>query len=86
MDWPVNCLLSFSSPLVSIMRLWLIMYGVEVENRADEHGEREDDDEATDDAVDNLNAIHVELSPHFIYQPCQAVPPKQGTGNDAQVA
>lgn len=67
------------------MRLWLIMYGVEVENRADEHGEREDDDKTTDDAVDDLNAIHVELSTHLVYQPCQAVPPQQGTEDDTHI-
>ena len=62
------------------------MNGVEVKHRANEHGEREDDDKTTDDAVDDLYAIHVELSPHLIYQPCQAVPPQQGTGDDAHVA
>ena len=73
--------------LVFVMSLpQLIMNGVEVEHCADEHGKRKDDDETADDAVDDLNAIHIKLSPHFIYQPCQAVPPKQGTGNDAKVA
>lgn len=64
----------------------LIMYGVEIEHRADEHGKGKDDDETADDAVDDLNAIHVEFSTHLIYQPCQAVPPQQSTGDETHIA
>ena len=62
------------------------MDGVEIEYRTDEHGEREDDDKAADDAVDDLYAVHVELCTYFINQPCQAVPPQQRTRDEAHIA
>lgn len=65
----------YASISAFVKRLLLIMDGVEIEYRTDEHGEREDDDKAADDAVDDLYAVHVELCTYFINQPCQAVPP-----------
>ena len=62
------------------------MDGIEVKHCTDEHSERKDDDQTANDAINDLNAVHVELGPYFIYQPRQAVPPQQGAGDDAHIA
>ena len=64
----------------------LVMKCVEVEHRAQQHDEREDDDNASYHAVDEHDAAVVEFVAHLVDKPCQPEPPQQGTAHDAQIA
>ena len=64
----------------------LVWKFIEVEHRAEQHYNREDYDDASHYAVDEQNAVVVELAPNLVYEPRQAEPPQHGAEDDADVA
>ena len=59
---------------------------IQIENRAEESDDGEDDDHAAYYLIDNDNAIGIKLVPNLIDEPGEAEPPQQGSEDDAEVS
>ena len=64
----------------------LVWKFIEVEHRAEQHYNREDYDDASHHAVDEQNAVVVELAPNLVYEPCKSKPPQHSSEYNACVA
>ncbi len=58
---------------------------IEIEHRADQCDDREDDHDASYHLINNKDAVGIKLTSNLVDEPSQAKPPKQGTEDDAQV-
>lgn len=58
---------------------------IQIENRAEESDDGEDDDHAAYYLIDNDDAVGIKLVSDFIDEPGEAEPPHQGSEDDAEV-
>ena len=59
---------------------------IEIEHRADQGDDREDDHDASYHLINNKDAVGIKLASNLVDEPSQPKPPEQGTEDDAQVA
>lgn len=62
-----------------LLFLLLIRQCVQIEHRAKEHNQREDDHDAAHHTIDDEDAALVELAAHLVYEPRQTKPPQHST-------
>ena len=58
---------------------------IQIENRAEESDDGEDDDHAAYYLIDNDDAVGIKLVPDLVDEPGESEPPQQGTEDDAEV-
>lgn len=59
---------------------------IKIENRTYQGDDREDDNHASYNLINNKDAIGIKLASDFINQPSKSEPPKQGSEHDTQIA
>ena len=58
---------------------------IQIENRAEESDDGEDDDHAAYYLIDNDDAVGIKLVSDFIDEPGESEPPQQGSEDDAEI-
>ena len=59
---------------------------IQVEHRAYQRYQREDDHHTTYHLINNKNAVGIKLAPDLVDEPCETEPPQQRSEHDAQIA
>lgn len=58
---------------------------IQIENRAEESDDGEDDDHAAYYLIDNDDAVGIKLVPNLVDEPGESEPPQQGSEDDAEI-
>ena len=58
---------------------------IQIENRAEESDDGEDDDHASYYLIDNDDAVGIKLIPNLVDEPGESEPPQQGSEDDAEI-
>ena len=58
---------------------------IQIENRAEESDDGEDDDHAAYYLIDNDDAVGIKLIPNLVDEPGESEPPQQGSEDDAEI-
>ena len=58
---------------------------IQIENRAEESDDGEDDDHAAYYLIDNYDAVGIKFVPNLVDEPGESEPPQQGSEDDAEI-
>ena len=58
---------------------------IQIENRAEESDDGEDDDHAAYYLIDNDDAVGIKFVPNLVDEPGESEPPQQGSEDDAEI-